>query len=217
MIFSATVKKLNAEILHSNLLREKLEHANREAEEIARLDSLTGIANRRHMDEYLSREWENALSNQTPLSIILIDIDHFKSFNDRYGHQSGDAALTRVAQCLSHQIHRPADMVARYGGEEFLIILPNTTAEGALTLAEKMRQAILNLKIPHVDSQVEHILTVSCGVSSTIPQSNCSPDRVIHCSDKALYEAKLQGRNTVIVMQHQPLPGQAEECSPEPR
>lgn len=200
-IFSSTVKKLNAEIMHSNLLREKLELANKEAEEIARLDGLTGIPNRRHMDEYLYSEWQRALRDQNPISVVLLDIDFFKPFNDNYGHQFGDDALARVAKCLQRQIHRPADMVARYGGEEFLIILPDTPVGGAYSLAEKMCQQVHELEIPNSGSQVSDYLTISCGVASLIPDESTPLDRVIHFADKALYEAKEKGRNRVIIRQ----------------
>jgi len=204
-IFSATVKTLNTEIMHSTLLREKLEQANKEAEEMARLDGLTGIPNRRCMDEYLTNEWQRALREKTEISVVLLDIDFFKVFNDTYGHQSGDDALARVARCLKKQIHRPADMVARYGGEEFLIILPDTPVQGAFSLAEKMCQHIHELEIPNSSSNISPYLTISCGVSSIIPEESIPLDRVIHFADKALYQAKHKGRNRVTIMQHPPL------------
>ncbi|WP_321392351.1 GGDEF domain-containing protein [uncultured Desulfuromusa sp.] len=165
-IFSATVAKLQAEIIRSDFLREKLEQANREAEKLARLDGLTGIPNRRQMDEYLRSEWQRGMRNKTSLAIILMDIDFFKAFNDTYGHQAGDDVLARVATCLRQQIHRPADMVARYGGEEFLAILPETFIAGALTLAEKIRLAVSELMIPNKEGA---FLSISCGVSCLNP------------------------------------------------
>ena len=203
-IFSATVTKLQAEIAQSNLLREKLEQANREAEQLARLDGLTGIPNRRQMDEYLSSEWQRCVRDKTLLAVILIDIDFFKAFNDTYGHQSGDDVLARVARCLSQQIHRPADMVARYGGEEFLTILPDTSIKGALALAEKIRHAVYELRIPTKSSVAGAFLSISCGVSCLNPLEENMLDDVICLADKALYNAKLNGRNRVVTLQHQP-------------
>ena len=193
-IFSATVAKLQAEIIHSDLLREKLEQANRDAENLARLDGLTGIPNRRQMDEYLRSEWQRCMRNNTALAVILIDIDFFKTFNDTYGHQAGDDVLARVASCLQHQVHRPADMVARYGGEEFLAILPDTLIAGALALAEKIRRAVYELMIPNKEGAV---LSISCGVSCLNPCQENRPDDIIKLADKALYMAKNKGRNQV--------------------
>ena len=198
-IFSATVKKLREEVTHSNLLREKLEVANKEAEELARRDGLTGIPNRRRMDEYLTCEWQRAVRDKTVLSIILIDIDHFKNFNDTYGHQAGDDALIRVAGCLKEQIHRPADMVARYGGEEFLIVLPDTPLDGAYSLAEKMRQAVANLKIENRGSASNRFLSISCGLSCIDSSGDNILDRLIQSADQALYQAKQAGRNRVYI------------------
>ncbi|SEA27893.1 diguanylate cyclase (GGDEF) domain-containing protein [Desulfuromusa kysingii] len=208
-IFSATVKKLQAEISHSNLLREKLEQSTLAAEKLARLDGLTGIPNRRHMDEYLSSEWQRAIRKQTSLAIILIDIDFFKNYNDTYGHQSGDEVLLRVARCLDNEAHRPADMVARYGGEEFLIILPDTSEEGAYALAERMRQMVYGLKIAHQGSDIGQFLSISCGVCCLASRrKNTLPDHVICAADQALYQAKLAGRNQVVIAQQPTKTGQ---------
>ncbi|MBN1959285.1 MAG: GGDEF domain-containing protein [Desulfuromonadales bacterium] len=204
-IFSETVKTLQAEIIHSNLLREKLDQARREAEDLARLDGLTGIPNRRHMDEYLTQEWQRAMRYTSDLSVILIDIDHFKSFNDIYGHQTGDEVLVKVARCLKGQTHRPADMVSRYGGEEFLVVLPDTPIQGAQALAEKMRQAVMNMSIINSGSSVEGLLSISCGVACVTEHKKQPFDQLVSDADKALYQAKSQGRNKVVLMQH-PVP-----------
>ena len=198
-IFSATVKQLREEINHSNLLREQLEVANKAAEELARRDGLTGIPNRRRMDEYLTSEWQRAVRDKTPLSIILIDIDHFKNFNDTYGHQAGDEALIRVAGCLKGQTHRPADMVARYGGEEFLIVLPDTPLDGAYSLAEKMRRAVADLHIENRGAATAGVLSISCGLSCIDSSGDNILDRLIQAADQALYEAKQGGRNRVYI------------------
>ncbi len=208
-IFSATVKKLQIEIDHSNLLREKLEQSNQAAEKLARLDGLTGIPNRRHMDEYLLSEWQRAMRDKTPLAIILIDIDFFKIYNDTYGHQSGDDVLVHIARCLQNEAHRPADMVARYGGEEFLAILPDTSEHGAYALAEKMRQAVYKLKIVNQGSVISPFLSISCGVSCLGSLGdNPTPDDAIRAADKALYQAKLAGRDQVVIAQQTQIAGQ---------
>lgn len=198
-IFARTVKTLEAEIDRSNALRDQLEVAHREAEKIARIDGLTGIANRRHLDEYLPKEFKRAARNNAPISIVLIDIDFFKAYNDAYGHQAGDDALIRVTQCLTQHVLRPADMLARYGGEEFIIILPDTPADGALSLAEQMRRAVLKLNIPHAHSMASDYVTISCGVfCGDSRQEAVDVDQAIHCADDALYAAKTRGRNCVV-------------------
>jgi len=197
-IFSATVKKLQAEIAHSNLLREKLDQARMEAENLARLDGLTGIPNRRHMDEYLAKEWQRAMRENSDLSVILIDIDHFKSFNDIYGHQTGDDVLIKVAQCLQAETHRPADMVSRYGGEEFVAVLPDTPCAGAHALAEKMRRAVMEMNIVNSGSDKHGHLSVSCGVACINTHKKQPFDQLIKDADTALYQAKSQGRNKVV-------------------
>lgn len=202
-IFSLTIKKLQAEIKQSNELREQLEIANEAAEKMARLDSLTGIPNRRNLDEYLTREWQRAIREKKQLSVILIDIDYFKSFNDSYGHQSGDEALKKVATCLSSEIHRPADFLARFGGEEFIAILPDTSLVGAFSVAEKMRQAVLALEIPHSNSTLGKFLTISCGVSCLVPTEPGKCRDVIQLADRALYKAKSEGRNQVFLSQQE--------------
>lgn len=201
-IFSKTVRKLRSEIHRSHILQEELQEAYQAAEKTARLDGLTGIPNRRHLDEYFAKEWQRSMRGQTPLSLILFDIDYFKGFNDTYGHQAGDDTLVQVARCLSAQTHRPADMVARYGGEEFMAILPETPAEGALELAERMRLAVSGLRIPNEKSCCNNgYLSVSCGISTINPQQTGStlPSHSLQMADQALYQAKFQGRNRVIL------------------
>lgn len=200
-IFSVTVKSLKQEISQSNELRERLEQARKEAELMARLDGLTGIPNRRHMDEYLAKEWQRALREETSLSVVLIDIDYFKAFNDRYGHQAGDEALIQVAQCLSYQAHRPADLVARYGGEEFIAVLPDTNTLGAGILAEKMRAAVERLQLINEGSQAHRVLTISCGLACLTPQTDLRIDKILQDADEALYRAKSGGRNQVEMAQ----------------
>jgi diguanylate cyclase (GGDEF)-like protein len=161
-------------------------------------DGLTGIANRRSFDETLEVEWLRARREQVPLSLLLADIDYFKRYNDTYGHQQGDACLKTVAATIDDQALRPADLTARYGGEEFAIILPTTDRDGASQVAERVREAVCALEIPHADSGVGQAVTLSIGVASVIPAIDLGPETLIAAADRALYAAKRGGRNRVV-------------------
>ena len=178
-----------------------LQQANLELEILASLDGLTGVANRRYFNERLVQEWHRLEREQTSLSLIFIDIDYFKRYNDYYGHLAGDVCLTQVAQAMKRVIKRPADLVARYGGEEFVILLPNTSIKSALQVAELIRQEVQQLKIPHVQSPVNDYVTLSLGLSSLVPSMKQSPEILIGMADEALYAAKKQGRNCVTTHQ----------------
>uniref|UniRef100_A0A7C4Y636 Diguanylate cyclase n=1 Tax=candidate division WOR-3 bacterium TaxID=2052148 RepID=A0A7C4Y636_UNCW3 len=162
------------------------------------IDELTGIGNRRLFDMILEKEWKRAKRYLQPISLIIIDIDYFKNFNDTYGHLKGDDCLKTVAKVLSKTIKRPSDIVARYGGEEFAVILPDTNEENAVKLAEDMRIGIENLNITHISSEIK-ILTISLGVASVIPNQNLEMSFLILLADRALYDAKNNGRNCVKV------------------
>ena len=178
-------------------LETKLEEANRQLRVLAREDALTGLANRRRFDEALGEEYRRAMRVGTPLSIVMLDVDRFKSFNDTYGHPSGDGCLQALAGVISHLSRRPADLPARYGGEEFVVLLPDTDAEGALALAESIRSAMHDLAIPHAGSDCGFV-TVSVGVAVMLPfVSPAGPAALVEAADAALYEAKRAGRNTV--------------------
>lgn len=189
--------------LKDNTERKKaemeLQKANQELERIATIDGLTQIANRRQFDKCLTQEWKRMRREQTPLSLILCDIDFFKLYNDAYGHQMGDECIRTVAQAIRRSVKRPADLAARYGGEEFAVILPNTNAEGAVLLAENIRKAVQHLKIIHARSPVSGYVSLSLGVASIIPFQEFAPETLIEMADKALYEAKKHGRNRVIL------------------
>ncbi|MBF0552435.1 MAG: diguanylate cyclase [Deltaproteobacteria bacterium] len=163
-------------------------------------DGLTGIANRRQFDEYLAYAWHFSTRESLPLSLILIDIDHFKLFNDNYGHQAGDACLVRVAQTLANSIKRKTDLAARYGGEEFGCILPHTNSDGALALADHLSDNLQSLSIPHVNSGTCNWVTISQGVATVVPSRNTRPDTLIRVADEALYRAKSEGRNRVVCL-----------------
>lgn len=167
-------------------------------EKLSSSDGLTGIANRRRFDERLAREWKLASRDAALLSLIMIDIDYFKSYNDGYGHIAGDECLKKVAEILDGSVRRPADMVARYGGEEFVAILPKTSHAGAIGIAETMRTRVEALRIPHEKSEVAAHVTVSLGVVTALPTLHESASYLVNAGDKALYEAKRSGRNRVI-------------------
>ena len=175
------------------------ETANRELRRLATLDGLTQLANRRRFDEYLSLEWLRMAREKRSLSLIFCDVDCFKSYNDEYGHLAGDACLNQVAQAMSRAVKRPGDLVARYGGEEFVAILPHTKASGAMQVAQAIREEVRQLKIAHVSSNVGQYLTVSLGVSSIVPTQEFSSQSLMFAADEALYEAKQQGRDRVVL------------------
>lgn len=175
-----------------------LQEANRALMQLASLDSLTQVANRRRFDEYFEREWQNALREQKPLGLILCDLDYFKRYNDYYGHQAGDRCLEQVAAAMSSTVKRSVDLVARYGGEEFAIILPNTDATGTQQVAEEIRAAVRCLNLPHEQSLVGSRVTLSLGAISTVPQASQAPSGAIAAADAALYEAKANGRDLVV-------------------
>ncbi|MBF0572660.1 MAG: PleD family two-component system response regulator [Desulfamplus sp.] len=162
-------------------------------------DGLTGIANRRCFNDYLDTMWSCCLRDPSPISLIILDIDHFKLYNDKYGHQEGDSCLIRVADCLEASIRRKIDIVARYGGEEFGCILPKTDLEGACQVAQKFQNEILSLQIPHIDSSTNGCVSVSQGVATLIPSRQSASDDLLRMADQALYKAKDSGRNRFCV------------------
>lgn len=177
----------------------ELEKANQELRRLAISDGLTEIANRRRFDEYISQEWMRLARERQYLSLILADVDYFKLYNDEYGHQAGDNCLIAVAKAMQCAIHRSADLVARYGGEEFAVILPNTPPEGAAKIAERLKQEISLLKIPHIRSTASQYVTISMGIAGVIPVHRGTPLCLINMADKALYKAKQQGRDRFIL------------------
>ncbi|MCC6913436.1 MAG: diguanylate cyclase [Rhodospirillaceae bacterium] len=162
---------------------------------LARTDGLTGLYNRRSFDDLLNREWRRLARTGEPLSVIMIDVDHFKLYNDTYGHGGGDLCLQRVARASESALQRPADVVARYGGEEFVALLPETKLEGAMAVAEAIRAAVAVLEIPHKASQTAPHITLSLGAACTIPQPDQNPAGLLAAADKQLYAAKSEGRN----------------------
>ncbi|MFT5133753.1 MAG: diguanylate cyclase (GGDEF)-like protein [Gammaproteobacteria bacterium] len=165
-------------------------------------DGLTGIPNRRHFDEFLAKEWNRAVRSESPLSLIMIDIDHFKPYNDHYGHQKGDLCLQQIASILEEHSRREGDLAARYGGEEFALVLPETTLNNAVLNAEKIRTAIEKRAIPHDASEVSNIITVSMGVTTIKPDREIYSATLIAEADKLLYQAKREGRNKIVAAEY---------------
>jgi len=165
--------------------------------DLSLMDGLTGIANRRRFDDALNKEWRRAARSGRPLAIIMIDIDFFKNFNDHYGHSAGDDCLRKVARTLNDALRRPGDLAARYGGEEFVALLPETSLDAAAEIAERLRQAVLDLDIPHAHSQAAGCVSVSLGVASAVPSGEHPPTRLVEAADVRLYEAKQAGRNRI--------------------
>jgi diguanylate cyclase (GGDEF)-like protein len=166
---------------------------------IAMMDGLTGVANRRTFDHTFEREWRRSQRTEHPLSLVLVDVDHFKAYNDTYGHQDGDDCLRAVAQCLESVLQRPADLIARYGGEEFACLLPETDLAGACEIAERLRHAVESLAIVHKGSTTAPMVTISLGVSNNAaPKDSHSADAALRHADALLYQAKNAGRNRVV-------------------
>jgi len=177
----------------------ELEEANRELERRANLDGLTHIANRRYLDEYLQRHWDRLVREKTPMAFIMADIDHFKGFNDTYGHQEGDECLKKVARVLQENTRRSDDLAARYGGEEFVVILPGTGLDAAMEIAEKIRGDVESLKIPNEKNSASPFVTISLGVTAAVPEKRWTPHDLIEMADEALYVAKKErGRNCTV-------------------
>jgi diguanylate cyclase (GGDEF)-like protein len=185
---------------------QQLARANARLQALSQQDGLTGIANRRYFNAVLRREWRRARRQGQPLALALVDVDHFKPYNDSLGHQAGDLALRRVADTLAGTARRAEDLVARYGGEEFAVILPGIDEEGALVLAERLRLAVEKLALPHPASPVAAVITVSVGVACQLPGSATSadPEELVREADALLFAAKASGRNQVA---RSPSPG----------
>lgn len=197
-----TLEARNAELSRS---RVSLESANRRLKRLVAVDSLTGVANRRHFDRILDRELRRARRERQPLSLIFLDLDEFKRFNDTYGHTQGDEVLRRVAVTLDETFRRGGDLVARYGGEEFAVVLPGVDARRAGLYAERLRRRVwrLGLAIEDLASQTRDRITISAGVATVTPHGpgfiDATPDALLRAADEALYRAKCQGRNRVCM------------------
>jgi len=177
---------------------EELEVANTTLKRMSLTDPLTGSANRRHYEEHLHSELRRAHRDQSWLSVLLIDVDFFKLYNDRYGHQAGDECLRRVAPAIGACIYRAGDLVARYGGEEFVVVLPNCNSAGAIATGETIRRQVMAEELLHEGSSVANVVTVSIGAASAIPQDAQGGPEWVAAADAALYDVKRQCRNAVL-------------------
>lgn len=182
-------------------MTDQLNEANQELHRLSMTDGLTGIANRRLFNETLVREWRRCLRLKKPISVVMLDVDFFKKYNDKYGHQAGDDCLKAAAKEVASAAPRAGDLAARYGGEEFVLILGQTDEDGARWVANRIRQNVAGLKIAHEDSNHRYV-TVSCGVSTVMPGDDMAVERLVKSADNALYLAKNQGRNTVAYLQY---------------
>jgi len=187
------------DITRRKKMEAKLRELNRKLERLATLDGLTRVANRRSLDRFLDLEWRRTRRERAPMALILSDIDHFKLYNDTYGHLAGDDCLRAVATAIKECAKRPMDLVARYGGEEFAVVLPNTNADGAVHIAETICREVVNLRVRHPESSTGEFLTLSCGVAAMVPREESTPEALVAAADEALYEAKKQGRNRVVL------------------
>jgi diguanylate cyclase (GGDEF)-like protein len=188
-------RELDRRLADLEELKRLLERTNEQLTHLSKMDGLTGILNRRSFDEILKDEWQRGIRSQQPLSILLVDIDYFKPYNDSYGHILGDDILKLVARTLNSAAFRHVDKVARYGGEEFVFILPDTDIQGAELMAERVRSDIFHLNIEHSGSPKDKRLTVSVGVATILPQASLDPVQALEFADVKLYEAKASGRN----------------------
>ena len=183
----------------------QLEADNRRMYRLSHMDALTGVPNRRNYDATLVKEWRRARREETPLSLLMIDIDYFKAYNDTYGHQAGDECLCRIANLVRQVLRRPADFLARYGGEEFAVILPDTGAEGACCVAEEIRTMVLDSRIVHGAAGATPYVTVSIGAATVRPESGLCRLQLMAEADDAMYRAKEKGGNQTVAVQLPPL------------
>lgn len=176
---------------------EELEKANKQLTLFSALDWLTGIANRRSFDELLDKEWKHCLQEEVPVSLVLIDVDLFKNYNDSYGHQAGDECLRHIAAAIIGQLSGMSDFAARYGGEEFVVVMSNTSIDEAIKVGEDICNAVADLKIPSGTENPYPYVTISVGLNSMIPSNDISSEELVKTADFALYQAKISGRNKV--------------------
>jgi len=188
----AQLRKRNAELVR------QLERRNKELERMALMDPLTGIQNRRYLNDVFNRECKNAVRDRSWLSVIIMDIDSFKKYNDTYGHAKGDECLVRVAESLSNSIYNPLDFIARFGGEEFMAVLPETDEEGAKMVGDRLVKSVSDMGIPHASSKYYDHVTISGGIGTIRPANVITLEQAVEISDPALYEAKKQGGNRAI-------------------
>ena len=194
-ILTANSRKIRRIVLSSFELRYEISR-------MAVTDPLTRLPNRRRFNHAYDQEWQRGRRRKTPLSLLMIDVDHFKEYNDMYGHPAGDHCLLRIADAITYAVNRPGDIAARYGGEEFAVILPETPEEGARTVAERVRAGVTALDIPHKGNPTEKRITISIGIATRVPLVDGRAEALISEADTALYQAKASGRNRISVYRH---------------
>lgn len=194
-----SVLRLKGETDRRKARERELEALTEKLEQLSNQDGLTSVGNRRRFDEVYEKEWMRSRRDGLPLSLLMIDIDCFKAYNDTYGHLKGDSCLKVVAQAISKSLKRPGDFVARYGGEEFVVVLPATDVKGALAIAGEIRGNVKGLHMEHASSTAADVVTVSIGIASLVPRADIDPRQLLSASDEALYMAKTNGRNRVEV------------------
>jgi diguanylate cyclase (GGDEF)-like protein/PAS domain S-box-containing protein len=192
---SVFAKKMEMKTIELQKAEKEMMALNTKLERLSVLDELTQLSNRRYFETRLIQEFNRMKRENTPLSIIMCDVDYFKKYNDTYGHVQGDSCLQKIASALSQSTRRPEDFIARYGGEEFAIVLPNVDAKGAAHVAELARKEIEQLKIKHSESEVSEYVTISLGITSQVPADSFSAEDLVNKADQALYKAKKNGRN----------------------
>lgn len=187
----AREKELIEMTQHLEVVNEMLEH-------LSYFDALTSIPNRRYFEKFIDAEWKRAIRNERPISLIFLDIDNFKDINDRYGHPTGDKCLKKIAKAINKSLRRPGDFLARYGGEEFIVVLSDTVIEGAKNVAENISAKVAEVEIIMKNTDAKIAVTISAGVSTTIPKRDSSYQALINTADQALYKAKKGGKNRVF-------------------
>lgn len=187
--------------------------ARTELERLATRDGLTGLSNRHHLDQVLHAEWARLRREQCPLSLLMVDVDHFKAYNDRYGHLAGDECLRDIARTLQQALLRPSDVAARYGGEEFAVVLPDTDVHGAETVARRIQERVAALQLPHALGEGGRV-TLSTGVACVRPLRDTRPEQLVLMADEALYRAKHGGRNRFVVHGTGAPPGASTPMAP---
>jgi diguanylate cyclase (GGDEF)-like protein len=192
-------KALKNEIKIRQKTERELKVLNSKLQKISEMDGLTNIPNRRCFDRNFDSIWKNALRRQEKVSLLLVDIDFFKEFNDYCGHLEGDKVLYKIAKTIEKSLKRSTDVVARYGGDEFVVLLPNTDRVGALTVAENIKEQAAALKIPHPQSKIYKVITLSIGVSTLRPTKEMKKNQLLEQADKALYQSKAQDRNRISI------------------
>lgn len=189
------LKQICRMVRMSDLMQSELNRLSRKLEQMSTIDALTELYNRRFFNGYFQKEWDSAIRTETALSVLMIDVDFFKKYNDRYGHLMGDKCLHSIAGVLKQAIKRPRDTLARYGGEEFVVLLPETDGAGAITVAENLLENVRSLAIPHAKSPDIGIISVSIGIAVGHPTPEDTPGKLLNSADEALYRAKSAGRD----------------------